>query len=73
MPPEREADPSSQMPYDQYQTLQQNPCGTIRPKLLKIGAWVRVSVRRVSVAMASACPFQHEFVLAHALLRRAAA
>jgi hypothetical protein len=24
MPPEREADPSSQMPYDQYQTLQQN-------------------------------------------------
>jgi hypothetical protein len=48
-------------------------CGTIRLKLLKIGAWVRVSVRRVSVAMASACPFQHEFVLAHALLRRAAA
>src|SRR3954453_16757654 len=25
MPPEREADPSSQMSYDQYQTLQQNP------------------------------------------------
>ena len=24
MLPEREADPSSQMPYDQYQTLQQN-------------------------------------------------
>jgi len=41
--------------------------------LLKIGALVRVSVRRVAVAMASACPFQHEFALAHALLRRAAA
>jgi hypothetical protein len=48
-------------------------CGTIRLKLLKIGALVRASVRRVSVAMASACPVQHEFALAHALLRRAAA
>ena len=48
-------------------------CGTIRLKLLKIGALVRLSVRRVTVAMASACPFQHEFALAHALLRRAMA
>ena len=31
-------------------------CGTIRLKLLKIGALVRVSVRRVKLAMASACP-----------------
>jgi len=31
-------------------------CGTIRLKLLKIGALVRVSVRRVRIAMASACP-----------------
>jgi hypothetical protein len=31
-------------------------CGTIRLKLLKIGALVRVSVRRVKVAMASGCP-----------------
>ena len=46
-------------------------CGTIRLKLLKIGALVRVSVRRIKIAMASACPFQHEFALAHALLRRA--
>jgi hypothetical protein len=44
-------------------------CGTIRLKLLKIGALVRVSVRRVSVAMASACPWQHEFALAHAMLQ----
>ena len=31
-------------------------CGTIRLKLLKVGAIVRVSVRRIKVAMASACP-----------------
>ena len=48
-------------------------CGTIRLKLLKTGALVRLSVRRVVVAMTSACPFQHEFALAHALLRRAGA
>jgi hypothetical protein len=48
-------------------------CGTIRHKLLKIGALVRVSVRRITIAMASACPCQHEFALAHAFLRRARA
>jgi len=48
-------------------------CGTIRLRLLKIGALMRVSVRRVVFAMASGCPWQHEFALAHALLRRAAA
>jgi hypothetical protein len=31
-------------------------CGTIRLKLLKIGALVRVTVRRIKVAMASGCP-----------------
>jgi hypothetical protein len=31
-------------------------CGTIRLKLLKIGALVRTSVRRIKIAMASACP-----------------
>jgi hypothetical protein len=31
-------------------------CGTIRLKLLKIGALVRFSVRRIRIAMASACP-----------------
>ena len=44
----------------------QATCGTIRLKLLKIGALVRTSVRRVSVAMASAFPHQIEFALAHA-------
>jgi len=48
-------------------------CGTIRLKLLKVGALVRVSVRRIKIAMASACPWQDEFELAHALLRNAAA
>jgi Transposase DDE domain group 1 len=48
-------------------------CATLRLKLLKIGALVRVSVRRVSIAMASAHPWQHEFALAHAMLRRVGA
>ena len=48
-------------------------CGTIRLKLLKIGALVRLSVRRVTVAMASAYPYQLEFAPAQARLRNAAA
>ena len=48
-------------------------CGTIRLKLLKIGALVRVSVRRIKVAMASGCPYRPEYALAHARLRHAAA
>jgi hypothetical protein len=48
-------------------------CGTIRLKLLKIGALVRISVRRIKVAMSSACPWQNEFALAHIRLRYAAA
>jgi hypothetical protein len=47
-------------------------CGTIRLKLLKIGALVRVSVRRIKIAMASACPYQNEFALAHLRLAAAA-
>jgi hypothetical protein len=31
-------------------------CGSIRLKLLKIGALVRISVRRIKIAMASSCP-----------------
>jgi hypothetical protein len=31
-------------------------CGTIRLRLLKIGAMVRVSVRRIKIAMPSGCP-----------------
>jgi hypothetical protein len=47
-------------------------CGTIRLKLLKIGAQVRRSVRRIKVAMASACPSQTEYHLAYLYLKRAA-
>ena len=46
-------------------------CGTIRLKLLKIGAQVRRSVRRIKIAMASACPYQAEYHLAYLYLQRA--
>ena len=52
--------------------LAASTCGTIRLKLLKIGAQVRVSVRRIKIAMASACPYAQEFALAHARIRAAA-
>jgi hypothetical protein len=39
----------------------------------KLGALVRVSVRRIKIAIASACPWRDEFELAQALLRNAAA
>jgi len=48
-------------------------CGTIRLKLLKIGALVRLSVRRIHIAMASGHPWQQEWALAHARLSAAAA
>jgi hypothetical protein len=47
-------------------------CGTIRLKLFKIGALVRLSVRRVKIAMASAYPYRHDFALAHQRLVQAA-
>lgn len=47
-------------------------CGSIRLALLKIGAVVTTSVRRIKIAMTSACPCQHEFRDAHALLTAAA-
>jgi hypothetical protein len=39
-------------------------CRTIRLKRLKLGALERVSVWRIKIAMASACPWQDEFELA---------
>ena len=47
-------------------------CGTIRLKLLKIGALVRVSARRIKVAMASACPAAHTWGCAAKRLAAAA-
>jgi hypothetical protein len=43
-------------------------CGSIRLKLLKIGALVRVSVRRVKIAMTSGHPWQRDWGLAYAAL-----
>ena len=43
-------------------------CGTIRLKLLKIGALVRLSVRRLKLAMPSSFPYQQEYRSAYVLL-----
>ncbi len=40
----------------QHTPFSEATCGTIRLKLLKIGALVRISVRRIKFAMASGCP-----------------
>jgi hypothetical protein len=45
-------------------------CGSIRLKLLKIGAQVTLSVRRVKIALASSYPLQPLFALAHERLTR---
>ena len=46
-------------------------CGTIRTLLMKIGAIVRVSVRRVFIQMASSHPYQDVFAAAWRSLRAA--
>lgn len=46
-------------------------CGTIRLKLLKIGARIQVSVRRVVVSMASGYPYETLYAQVHANLQRA--
>ena len=48
-------------------------CGTIRLKLLKIGALVRTSVRRIKLAMPSAFAYQAEYNAAYAALAAAVA
>ncbi len=55
-----------------HSRLHNATCGTIRLKLLKLGARVTVSVRRIKISMASAHPWQQEFALAHARIRGAA-
>jgi Transposase DDE domain group 1 len=52
----------------QHTEFETATCGTIRLKLLKIGARLTVSVRRIKVAI-SACPYQAAFALAHGRLR----
>jgi DDE family transposase len=52
--------------------LAEATCGTIRLKLLKIGARVRISVRRITIAMASACPLAEDWTRAALRLTAAA-
>ena len=47
-------------------------CGTIRLKFLKIGALVRISVRRIKIAMASGCPIARDWGCAAVRLNVAA-
>jgi hypothetical protein len=49
-----------------------NATNAIRLKLLKIGALIRISVRRVRIAMASACPAADEWARAARCLDSAA-
>ena len=46
-------------------------CGTIRLRLLKIGALVKTSARRIKIAMASACPAAQDWRLAAVRLQLA--
>jgi hypothetical protein len=48
-------------------------CGTIRLKPLKIGALVRISARRIRIALASACPVAREWARAGSPSRRSPA
>jgi hypothetical protein len=50
--------------------LAESQCQTIRLKLLKIGALVRVTVRKVWVRLASSCPYAEVFRQVHANLSR---
>jgi Transposase DDE domain group 1 len=50
--------------------LAEAECGTIRQKLLKIGALVRVTVRKVWVHLASSCPYAAVYRRVHANLSR---
>jgi hypothetical protein len=52
-------------------SLAKAQCGSIRQWLFKIGALVRVTVRKVWVSLASACPYQEVFGQVYANLRRA--
>ena len=52
--------------------LERATCATLRLRLLKIGARVTVSVRRVKIALATSCPWRDLFNTAHERLSRAA-
>lgn len=49
--------------------LQNAQVGTIRTKLLKLGALITVRVRRVLISISSSCPYQHIFATAYRRLQ----
>jgi hypothetical protein len=49
--------------------LERATCGTLRVRLLKLGAQVRVSVRRVLVSLASSFALQDVFSVAYERIR----
>jgi len=51
--------------------LAQAQCGSIRLWLFKIGALVRITVRKVWVSLSSACPYREIFIRVYDNLRRA--
>lgn len=50
--------------------MAQARCDTIRLKLLKLGALVRTTVRRVWISLSESCPYQRVFAQVHENLRR---
>ncbi|MBW4429395.1 MAG: IS1380 family transposase [Nostoc desertorum CM1-VF14] len=49
--------------------LQNATVGTIRTKLLKLGALITISARRILIAITSSCPYKHIFAAAHIRLK----
>lgn len=49
--------------------LQNATVGTMRTKLLKLGALITVSARRILIAITSSCPYKHIFAAAHRRLK----
>ncbi len=54
----------------EHTPLAQAQCHTIREKLLKIGAQIQVTVRKVWVALAEGCPYRALFAQVYEKLRR---
>jgi Transposase DDE domain group 1 len=48
--------------------LENAQVGTIRTKLLKLGALITVSARRILIAISSSCPYKHIFAAAYRCL-----
>ncbi|WP_397330352.1 transposase [Nostoc sp. FACHB-190] len=53
----------------QITELQNATVGTIRTKLLKLGALITVSTRRILIAITSSYPYKHIFATAHRRLK----